>query len=54
MNNELKKRLKGRIFVTSVFFQLDNSNNKLTFIGAGHDPMLLYRRQTNTVEKIIP
>ncbi len=54
LNNELKQKLKGRIFVTSVFFELDATNNKLVFIGAGHDPMLLYRKKTNTVEKIIP
>lgn len=54
LNNELKQKLKGRIFVTSVFFELDATNNKLSFIGAGHDPMFLYRRSTKTVEKVIP
>lgn len=54
LNNELKLKLKGRIFVTSVFFELDATNNSFSFIGAGHDPMLLYRKKTNTVEKIIP
>lgn len=54
LNNELKKRLKGRIFVTSVFFELDSTTNKLSFIGGGHDPMLLYRKKTNSVERIIP
>lgn len=54
LNNELKQKLKGRIFVTSVFFELDSTTNKLSFIGAGHDPMLVYRKQTNSIEKIIP
>ena len=54
LNNELKQKLKGRIFVTSVFFELNNSTNKLSFIGAGHDPMFLYRKKTNAIEKIIP
>lgn len=54
INNELKQKLKGKIFVTSIFFELDNINNKLSFIWWGHDPMLLYRRQTNSIEKIIP
>lgn len=54
LNNELKQKLKGRIFVTSVFFELDNTSNKLSFIGAGHDPMFLYKKRTNSVEKIIP
>ena len=44
LNNELKQKLKGRIFVTSVFFELDATSNVLSFIGAGHDPMLLYKK----------
>ena len=32
INNELKERLKGRIFVTSIFFELDSTSNKLSFI----------------------
>lgn len=54
LNNELKQKLKGRIFVTSVFFELDATTNSLAFIGAGHDPMLLYRKKSHTIEKIIP
>lgn len=54
LNNELKQRLKGRIFVTSVFFELDATNNRLSFIGAGHDPMLIYKKDSGTIEKIIP
>ncbi|MDD5197736.1 MAG: PP2C family protein-serine/threonine phosphatase [Candidatus Gracilibacteria bacterium] len=54
LNNELKQKLKGRIFVTSVFFEFNTTNKKLSFIGAGHDPMLVYRRKTNSIEKIIP
>ncbi len=54
LNNELKQKLKGRIFVTSVFFELDSTTNSLSFVGAGHDPMLLYRKHSHTVEKIIP
>jgi len=54
LNNELKQKIKGRFFITSVFFELDITTNGLHFIGAGHDPMFLYRKATNTVEKIIP
>ncbi|EKD30239.1 MAG: serine phosphatase [uncultured bacterium (gcode 4)] len=54
INNELKEKLKGRIFVTSIFFELDATNNKLSFAWAGHDPMFLYRKNSDTVEKIIP
>lgn len=31
INNELKEKLKGRIFVTSIFFELDSTTNKLSF-----------------------
>lgn len=31
INNELKEKLKGRIFVTSIFFELDATTNKLSF-----------------------
>lgn len=54
INNELKAKLKGRIFVTAVFFEYDSAVGKLRFIGAGHDPMYVYRRETGITEKIIP
>lgn len=53
LNNELKQRLKGRLFITSIFFKFDSLTNKFSFIWAGHDPLYLYKRSTNTVEKIM-
>lgn len=46
INNELKEKLKGRVFVTGVCFEHDSKSGKLNFIGAGHDPMYLYHKNT--------
>jgi Stage II sporulation protein E (SpoIIE) len=54
LNNELKSKLKGRVFVTGVFVEHDATNGRMRFIGAGHDPMYVYRARTQMVEKIIP
>ncbi len=54
VNNELKEKLKGRVFVTGVFIEHDAMSGKLRYIGAGHDPMYFYHKEENTVEKIIP
>ena len=54
LNNELKSKLKGRVFVTGVFLEHDSTNARIRFIGAGHDPMFFYHNKTQTVEKIIP
>jgi hypothetical protein len=54
VNNELKEKLKGKVFVTAVFFEHDAERNELRFIGGGHDPMFLYRSETKATEKIIP
>lgn len=34
LNNQLKEGIKGRLFVTAVFFELDSTTNRLNFIGA--------------------
>lgn len=54
INNELKMKLKGRVFVTAVLFEHDSSNGSIHFLGAGHDPMYIYRHASGKVEKIIP
>ncbi len=54
LNNELKAKLKGRVFVTGVFMEHDSMAGTLKFIGAGHDPMYIYHAKTREVEKIIP
>lgn len=53
-NNQLKQELESRNFVTSIFFEIDKEKNTLSYVGMGHEPMLLYKSKTKTVEKIIP
>lgn len=54
VNNRLKDSLKGKVFVTAVFFEHESMGGKLRFIGAWHDPLMFYTAKTGTVEKIIP
>lgn len=54
INNQLKEILKGRVFVTAVFFEHDAMGGKLRYIGAGHDPVFLFHHKDRSVEKIIP
>ncbi len=54
INNQLKERLQGKVFVTAVFFEYDANVGKLRFIGGGHDPIFLYRSTTKEIEKIVP
>lgn len=55
VNNGLKQDLKNRNFITGVFFEAHKeSPEKLDFVGMGHEPILIYRSATQTVEKVIP
>ena len=55
INNWLKQDLKSMNFITWIFFEIlkDNLNN-LNFIWLWHEPILVYRAATKTIEKIIP
>ena len=54
INNDLKKKIVGKFFLTGIFFEWDIRKKKLNFIGGGHDPIYVYRRRTGELEKIIP
>jgi serine phosphatase RsbU (regulator of sigma subunit) len=54
VNNKLKESLKGKVFVTAVFFEHESMGGKLRYIGAGHDPMIFHHHKTGAIEKIIP
>lgn len=54
INNSLKQDLKSWNFITSVFFSISKKNNsKINLIWMGHEPLFLYKKQTNEVQKII-
>lgn len=55
INNWLKQDLKSRNFITWIFFEINkNETSKINFVWMWHEPMLIYRKNTNSVEKIIP
>lgn len=55
INNSLKQDLKSGNFITSIFFNIDESSkNKVNFIWMWHEPIFVYRNDTKKVEKIIP
>ncbi len=53
INNWLKQDLNSRNFITGIFYKIKKENNSMEYIGMGHEPMLIYRKKTNTVEKLI-
>ncbi len=55
INNELKNNLQSKNFVTGIFFEIDKSyKNGFNISGMGHEPLLIYRVKTHTVERVIP
>lgn len=53
INNGLKQDLQSRNFITWVFFEIDKKSKDISFVWMWHEPLLIYRRKTNKVEKII-
>ncbi len=54
---ELNRILTGNIknsFVTAGYALIDRESMKLHYIRSGHEPLLLYRKKTNTIEEITP
>jgi len=55
INNWLKQDLKSRNFITWIFFDIyKDDTNTLNFVWMWHEPMLIYRKGTWIVEKVIP
>lgn len=54
VNNFLKEKIKGKSFVTWIFFEWDYVKNSLKMVWAGHPPLFVYRKAERKVEKIIP
>lgn len=54
MNNELKSKIKSRYFITAVLFEWNTKNHTMQFIGAGHEPIYIYRKQAGIMDQIIP
>lgn len=54
VNNTLKENLANKNFITGLFFEFDkNFKNAFNVSGMGHEPMLIYRSKTKTIERVI-
>ncbi len=54
VNNTLKESLQSKNFVTWIFFELDkNYKNAFNVSGMWHEPLIIYRDKTKTIERVI-
>lgn len=54
INNTLKESLQSKNFVTGIFFELDkNYKNAFNVSGMWHEPLIIYRHKTKTIERVI-
>lgn len=55
INNWLKQDLKSRNFITWIFFEIYKQDiSTLNYVWMGHEPMLIFRKKTSEVERLIP
>ena len=54
VNNTLKENLQSKNFVTGLFFELDKKyRSAFNVSGMGHEPIIIYRKKTQTIERVI-
>ncbi len=53
VNKNIKKHVKKAMFMTLVLLSWDHKNKKLTYVGAGHEHILVYRADTGECESIM-
>lgn len=51
-NRILKPRIKAAMFMTMVMLKWDHVEKKMSYVGAGHEYLLIYRAATGQVESI--
>lgn len=51
-NKHLKQHISSTMFMTMIMLCWDNANKKLTYVGAGHEYLMVYRKQTGACEQI--
>lgn len=49
-NKQLKPRIKSSMFMTMLLLKWDHLQQKMTYVGAGHEHILIYRAKTGTIE----
>ncbi|MBT7736069.1 SpoIIE family protein phosphatase [Candidatus Peregrinibacteria bacterium] len=53
VNKYIKQHIKKAMFMTMVLLSWDNLNKKMTFVGAGHEHILVYRAATGQVDAVL-
>ncbi len=51
-NRQLKPRIKSAMFMTMVMMKWDHKFQKMTYVGAGHEYILIYRAATGKIESL--
>ncbi|MDD2565761.1 MAG: SpoIIE family protein phosphatase [Candidatus Gracilibacteria bacterium] len=52
LNNTLFHKLPSKVFITLLLLQYDSATNKLSYAGAGHERLLIYRKKIDEIEEI--
>lgn len=53
VNRHLKSRIKSTMFMTMVMLNWDHENQKMSYVGAGHEHLLVYRAGSGECESIM-
>lgn len=53
VNRYIKKHVKKSMFMTLVMICWDHKSNKMTYVGAGHEHILVYRAESGLCEAIL-
>jgi len=51
-NKQLKPRIKSSMFMSMVILKWDHKTQKMTFVGSGHEYILIYRAKTGKIDSI--
>ena len=51
-NKQLKTKIKSTMFMTMLMLRWNSKEQKMSFVGCGHEYLLVYRSATNKCEKI--
>ena len=52
-NRHIKKYVKPSMYMTLVMLSWDKKENKMSYVGAGHEHLLVYRKATGEIEDIL-
>ncbi|MBU1446244.1 PP2C family protein-serine/threonine phosphatase [Patescibacteria group bacterium] len=52
-NRQLKPRIKSAMFMTMLMMKWDHINEKLTYVGAGHEHILVFRAATGKLDSYV-